>query len=133
MPKDAKELMLKIMKVQQNERMTIDELVNSEFFDGVRELKTNPGLDEDHQKLKVVVQDFVNRGNVHKFNGRAEFDSKFEEIRSKFPSDEYWTAKLDHVYEHALFFIFDIDPQNDKLEEVKLAVQKSSKQAMAAR
>lgn len=54
--------------------MTIDELVNSEFFAAVRELKTNPGLDEEHQKLKVVVQDFVNRGNVYKFSGRAEFD-----------------------------------------------------------
>lgn len=65
------------MKIQQNDRISIDEILQSNFFDSVRDLKRSPALDDDHQKLKVIAQDFINRGlsgNVHKFSGRAEFD-----------------------------------------------------------
>lgn len=43
--------------------------------------------------------------------------------------DEYWSQKVQHLYEHALMFVFEIDPQNDKLEAIKLEVQNMSKAA----
>lgn len=49
--------------------------------------------------------------------GRNEFDSKFEEIRGEFDLTE--KDMLDHVYAHALNFIFDIDPQAEKIERIK--------------
>ena len=71
---------------------------------------------------------------MHSFAGRSEFDEKFKnEVRPQFPTDEYWTSKLDHIYEHALLFIFEIDPQHAKLEELKEQVSTASRQAHAAR
>ena len=39
------------------------------------------------------------------------------------------SKKLDHIYAHALNFIFDIDPQSEKIEMIKKEVQESSKAA----
>ena len=41
-------------------------------------------------------------------------------------NDSYWQDKLQHTYEHALLFIFDTDPQFDKIEAVKTEVQAMS-------
>ena len=71
---------------------------------------------------------------MHSFGGRTEFDEKFKnEVRPQFPTDEYWTAKLEHAYEHAVKFVFDIDPQNARLEELKEQVTTDSRLAHEAR
>ena len=36
---------------------------------------------------------------------------------------------MDHVFEHALFFIFDKDPQNEKLEATKNIVVEDTQKA----
>lgn len=75
-------------------------------------MKEMPPFDVEHQKLNGFVQDFISRGNVHKFSGENAFKTHFEtNVRSKFDvTQDYWKHKLDHVLDHALFFIFEKDP-----------------------
>lgn len=130
MPQEAKDLITKMIQVKQEDRITIEEVIANSLFDQVRNDKQCPKLDENHTKMKEVITDFLKRGNVHKFSGREEFDSNFEKIKGKFDlEDEYWSQKVQHMYEHALMFVFEIDPQNDKLEAIKLEVQSMSKAA----
>jgi serine/threonine protein kinase len=78
MPQDAKELIRRMVTKLPEERWTIDQVLESPFFDSVRDLKTMPAFDEDHQNLYKVVQDFILRGNVHKHCGLEEFKVHFE-------------------------------------------------------
>lgn len=51
------------------------------LFDLIRELKQCPKLDKQHSLLKEIVSDYIQRGNVHKFSGRQEFDQNFEKTK----------------------------------------------------
>jgi hypothetical protein len=112
-----------MIQVKQDDRISIDEVLNSPLLEPVKTLKTCPKLDQKHTELKEIITDFLKRGNVYKFSGKPEFDTNFEQTRQKFDmNDSYWADKVQHMYEHALLFIFDIDPSNDKIEAVKLDV-----------
>ena len=113
--------------VKKEDRISIEEVIQSSFFDSVRSFKQCPSYTDSNCKLKSIVEDFIQRGNVHKFSGQVEFDSNFEKTREDFDPTE--KMKLDQVYANALNFIFDIDPQKEKIESIKKEVQDSTKAA----
>ena len=82
MPQTVKELIKKIVCLQ--DRIAIDDLIASSYFDSVRNLKSMPKLDSQHMLLKYYCSDFISRCNVHKLQTQEEFTKNFEEVRGKF-------------------------------------------------
>jgi hypothetical protein len=113
-----------MVKVEPTQRITIEQVIESSFFDPIRSLSKCPVYKPEIVKLKKICEDFIQRGNVHKFSGREEFDRNWEALK-----DTAMEVKYTHIYRHALFFIFDIDPQSEKIEKIKKEVQESSKAA----
>ncbi len=108
-PEEAKALVKQMIKIEQADRLTIEQVIDSSLFDGVRDLQQPPEFDELHGELRTICKDFITRGNVYKYSGQEKFDSHFEkEVRPKFP--DTWKDKLDFVRENALNYIFEIDP-----------------------
>jgi hypothetical protein len=66
-----------MLRVSQEERISIEEVINSSFFDQVRDLVSAPELDESHTKLREICLDFVKRRNVYKFKGQTDFDQTY--------------------------------------------------------
>jgi serine/threonine protein kinase len=48
LPQEAKTLIKSIMRLEQSDRLSIDQVLQSPYFDGVRDLKSSPSLDDDH-------------------------------------------------------------------------------------
>lgn len=55
--------------VDHESRINIDQVLDDEFFNEVRELTSFPELTETEQSLKEVCDDFIKRGNVYKLEG----------------------------------------------------------------
>jgi hypothetical protein len=68
--------------VDQDQRLTIDEVMNNEFFNGIRDLKEYPELTGNDISLREICDDFIYRGNVYKIDGIDKFNEYFNtEVR----------------------------------------------------
>ena len=54
MPAEAKEFIKSMVKKEPKERATIEEVLQSSYFDGVRDLKKNPCYDDGHARMKEM-------------------------------------------------------------------------------
>ena len=85
LPQAAKQFILKMIQIKQEDRIEIDQVLQDPFFDSVKELKTRPPMEEQHVKLQNICKDFITRGNVHRFSGIEEFTQKYQaEIVTQF-------------------------------------------------
>lgn len=67
-----------LIKIEINDRPTIEVLLTNEYFDEVREQKTFPkDLTSDQSKLIEIKKDVIQRENVHKLLPRDEFLDMF--------------------------------------------------------
>jgi len=136
LPQAAKDLIRKKLIVHAPEkRITIDDLVASEYFDEVRDLTAIPEYDELHKTMFDTCMDFKNRHNVYKYEGQEKFNMNFfEKVRPPFQKVEekdkmWWEEKLFHSYDCAMKYIYEEDPDEEKLEEEEMGGRYSSDDA----
>ena len=55
--------------LDKDKRLTIEELLEQEFFNDVKNLREMPKYDTLHQHLKDFITDFIKRSNVYKYEG----------------------------------------------------------------
>ena len=53
--------------------MSIEEVLQSEFFADVRKMEAAPQLDEAHKRLRDICDDQIKRENVYKYDGKEKY------------------------------------------------------------
>ena len=69
LPQEAKDLMKLMVVVDQEKRLTIEDVLKNPYFDCVRDLKECPVYTETHAILRDINKDLVTRNNVYKYDG----------------------------------------------------------------
>ncbi len=105
LPVDARELIERMIKVDPEERPSIEELIASSYFDEVKDLTEYPmeeskSLDE----LWEIRNDLIKRQNVHKLEPQPEFE---EQLWAKLSDIGLSEPKIDHFTKIAMQFVFD--------------------------
>ncbi len=118
-PEAAKKLIKKILVVDLNQRLTIDQVLEDSLFDSIKTLENPPpALTEFEKELKNHCQDFITRAGVYKLDGIEAFDKYFDEnikntLKQKLEDMEnleFYEARLEHIIMLAKHYIFDIEP-----------------------
>lgn len=78
MPAEAKKLIRQMVAPEQAKRSTIEQVLQSDLFNSVRHLDNAPKLDEEHQLLRNICDDFVKRVNVYSYDGKEKYLQYFE-------------------------------------------------------
>ncbi|CDW71361.1 agc pdk1 protein kinase [Stylonychia lemnae] len=136
-PQEAKDLIQKLLIVDHKLRPSIENLLQSPYFDMVRNLKKMPEPSLLDKQLKEICLDFITRGNVYQLEGIDKFDQHFESnVIQKFIKEELWNLylesqdqiqlRLDHIRMLAKNFIFDTDPYPEDNELVQKLMRNES-------
>lgn len=118
--------------IEPAERPSIEEVLADKYFDE----DMTAELDEKHAKLRVVCDDIVARHNVWAIEGRDKVDEVFEKLQTELVDEEgstYWSERVEHARKCARNMIFEEDPDEKRLFEIKKRISNQSKEAYAKR
>ena len=123
---EAGELITKCLQVDTSARPTIEQILEDPYLADCPE--SYPELNSEQIKLRSYIDDLIKRANVHEFEGRETFETKFAEQTSSIHLDP---AFLEHFRQLAVLFLFNEDPDHEELEAEKDLVMQESKAAYA--
>ena len=114
-PQKAKDLIDRILKLDPKERISLDEILNDELFDDVRDLKELPPISKDEEAITEIRKDILSRYNVYKLGTQEEFDTIVSEKFKESVSQEYYDAnneRINHLIKLGKNYVFDIEWNN---------------------
>eukprot|EP00347_Sterkiella_histriomuscorum_P004813 403358994 len=110
-PQYAKELIQKMIQVDKEQRFSISQVLEDKFFQEIKNCKEMPQMNQIDLKIKEVCNDFIQRGNVFKFDGEAKFEEYFEQTLKPQFYELVQNSQIESVIQ---------DTQNMSLEDSKI-------------
>ena len=111
-PQKARNLIDKIIKLDSKDRISLEEILNDELFDDVKNLTELPPISKDEELITEIRKDIISRCNVYKLGTQEEFvttiSNKFKESLSQEFYDSN-TEKLNHLIKLGKNYVFDIE------------------------
>ena len=117
LPPRARELITSMIQVDHAKRPTIDQVLAHDYFSQILESSQNQ---EEDQTLRGISDDLIKRSNVYRTSvSREELIRHIDQQSDKVISKE----RVEHLKTLALYFIFDADPDQDQVDQMKNQVQ----------
>ena len=127
-PEEAKDIIKQLLVLDPENRPSIEEVLESEYFKDVRASDALPELLAWETSLKEHLKDFIKRGNVYRFDGLSKFNEYYDEnVKKALESNGVDSVIIEHYRSLALLFVFDKDPDQEDLEAEKNIVVEESK------
>jgi len=113
-PQVARDLIDKMIKVETEERISLDDLINDTYFDNVREMIQLPPITKEETSLMEIKEDIIKRWKVHKMDTQEVFtDTITQEIKEKLGQEYFDNHKefMDHFIKLGINYVYDIEWQ----------------------
>jgi serine/threonine protein kinase len=127
-PQEARDLIDQIIKINPEERISLNDLLKHSYFDEVRDKFEFPDISSEEQSLVEIKQDILKRYKVYKFDAQEKFvETITQNIKDKVGEEYFKTHSqyIEHIVKLGKNYVFDIEWDFGEKNEVEITTQQS--------
>lgn len=111
-PQKARDLIDKMIKVNPEDRISLEDVLNDPLFDEVKDLSQLPSISAEEKALVEIKKDILRRWNVHKLDPQETFIEAITQNIKDRVGEEYFEAHkahIDHIAKLGRNYVYDIE------------------------